>query len=142
MAESGVLPPAPRQIENVSLQVEFQSVLAQAQKAIDLNSVDRFMSTTMNLASVFPDVLNRVDTDGLIDAYAQRIGVDPQILRSREEANQIRQQQAEAQQKQQELDQAQQQSLTAQQLAQAQKSGTEASLANQQLQTAQDSLGA
>lgn len=142
LAESGVLPPAPRKIENVSLQVEFQSVLAQAQKAIDLNSVDRFMSTTMNLASVFPDVLNRVDTDGLIDAYAQRIGVDPQILRSREEANQIRQQQAEAQQKQQELDQAQQQSLTAQQLAQAQKSGTEASLANQQLQTAQDSIGA
>lgn len=142
LAESGVLPPAPRAIENVALQVEFQSVLAQAQKAIDLNSVDRFMSTMMNLASVTPDVLHRIDTDGLVDAYAQRIGVDPQILRSRQEAEEIRQQQAQAQQQQAQLNQAQQQSLTAQQLAQAQKSGVEASLANQELQSAQDSLGA
>ena len=141
LLESGAMPQPPKQIQDALLEVEFESVLAQAQKAIDLNAVDRFVSTVYNSVSVMPEVLDRIDPDGLIDVYKDRIGVDPKVLRSIEQAGEIRKQRAEQQQAQQEAMQQAQQAQAINQLAQASEHGTQASLANQQLNGAIDSLG-
>ena len=141
LLESGAMPQPPKQIQDALLEVEFESVLAQAQKAIDLNAVDRFVSTVYNSVSVMPEVLDRIDPDGLIDVYKDRIGVDPKVLRSIEQAGEIRKQRAEQQQAQQEAMQQAQQAQAIHQLAQASEHGTQASLANQQLNGAIDSLG-
>lgn len=133
LLKGGVLPPPPAAIENMAMDIQFQSVLAQSQKAVDINSVDRMVSAVASMANIMPEVLDRLDPDGYVDVYRERLDVDPKFLRSKEQADEIRQQRAEAQQQQAQMEQAQQGSLAAQQMAQAQKSGAEASLAQQQL---------
>ena len=82
---------------------------------------------------IAPEVFDRINPDGYVDEYRERIGVSPKVLRSKEEADQIRQQRAQAQQQQQEQEQNYQQAMTANQLAQAQQQGANAGLAMQQL---------
>ena len=133
LLKAGVLPDPPQVLQNMAMEVDFQSVLAQAQKAVDINSVDRMVSAVASMANIMPEVLDRLDPDGYVDVYRERLDVDPKFLRSKEQADEIRQQRQQAQMQQTQMDQAQQGSLAAQQMAQAQKSGVEASLAQQQL---------
>lgn len=133
LLKGGVLPLAPESISDMAVDIQFQSVLAQSQKAVDINSVDRMVSAVASMANIMPEVLDRLDPDGYVDVYRERLDVDPKFLRSKESADEIRQQRAQAQQQQEQMAQAQQGSLAMQQMAQAQKSGAEASLAQQQL---------
>lgn len=133
LLKMGVLPQPPEAIQNLAMEVQFQSVLAQAQKAVDINSVDRMVSAVLSIAQAAPEVIDRIDPDGYVDIYRERLEVDPKFLRSKEDADKIRQQRAEAQQQQAQAEQGQMASQSLSQLAQAQKSGAEASLAQQQL---------
>ena len=133
LMKAGLLPEPPQVLQNMAMDVEFQSVLSQAQKAVDINSVDRMVSAVASMANIMPEVLDRLDPDGYVDVYRERLDVDPKFLRSKEKADEIRQQRAQAQQQQAQMDQAQQGTMAMQQMAQAQKSGAEASLAQQQL---------
>ena len=133
LLKMGVLPQPPEAIQNLAMEVQFQSVLAQAQKAVDINSVDRMVSAVLSIAQAAPEVIDRIDPDGYVDIYRERLEVDPKFLRSKEDADKIRQQRAEAQQQQAQVEQGQMASQSLSQLAQAQKSGAEASLAQQQL---------
>ena len=73
----------------------------------------------------------------MIDVYADRLSVDPRILRSADDAAQIRQQREQAiaqqQQAQQQADITSQYAMASNQMMQAQKAGADASLATQQL---------
>lgn len=73
----GGLPPAPEELSGAALNVEYVSVLAQAQKAIGANSMDRFMFAVGQLYAIKPDVLDKVDTDRWVEHYANRLGIDP-----------------------------------------------------------------
>ena len=46
MVQVGMLPPVPQELQGIDLNVEFVSILAQAQRAVATNAVDRF---TQNL---------------------------------------------------------------------------------------------
>lgn len=131
------LPPPPKQILGGDIDLEFQSMLAQSQKSVGINSIDRMISAVQAMSTTFPEVLDRVDIDGLMDVYTDKLGVDPRSLRSSDEANKIRQERAaaqqQAQQAQQQTEQLQQYATASNQLMQAQKAGADASLATQQL---------
>ena len=101
MIESGIVPPPPEELQGKDLNVEFVSVLAQAQKAVGTNSIDRFLMRIGQAAQFDPSVADRIDTDKLVDEYGEALGVNPEIIRSVEAANEIRQQRAQAQQAQQ-----------------------------------------
>ncbi len=133
LLDAGLLPPPPEAIQNMGMEVKFQSVLSQAQKAVDINSVDRMVSAMASMASITPEVLDRLDPDGYVDVYRERLDIDPKFLRSKEQADEIRQQRAQAQQQQQAMEQAQQGSVAMEQMAQAQKLGAEASATQQSL---------
>lgn len=133
LGERGLLPELPPALENKPLTVEFTSVLAQSQKSVDINSVDRLVSAISAAAQIAPEVLDRIDPDGYVDEYRDRLGVAPKILRSREDAQKIREQRAQAQQQQQQLQEQNIQAQTQSTMAQAQKNGADASLAMQQL---------
>lgn len=90
MMRGGLLPPPPADIEGETLNVEYVSILAQAQKAIGINSIERFTGYVGGLASMNPDVLDKVDFDQAIDEYADAAGVTPRIIRSDDEAMQMR----------------------------------------------------
>jgi hypothetical protein len=82
MAESGLLPEMPKEIQNQKLKIEHVSVLAQAQKAISTGAIERVLSFVGNLAGIKPDVMDKIDTDQAIDEYADAVGAPPTIVRS------------------------------------------------------------
>ena len=74
------LPPAPPELEGVDLQIEYISILAQAQKAVATGSIERTAAFIGNLAAVKPDVLDKFDADEAIDQYADMVGSPPSII--------------------------------------------------------------
>ena len=82
----------------MELNVEFVSMLAQAQRAIGTNSVDRYVNSMGMLAQMKPDVLDKLDSDAWADGYADMLGVDPKLIVGGEKVARIRQERAQAQQ--------------------------------------------
>lgn len=133
-AAAGLLPQQPERLRQSGFEVDIQSVFAQAQRAVDINAYDRFLSTMQAVAAVAPDVLDRVDVDGLVDEYADRLNISVAMLKSRDEAEESRQARAQAQQQQQQTEQAAVQAQADNYTAQAQKAAADASSTMQQLE--------
>lgn len=91
MLEGGLLPPPPPELYGVDLNVEFVSMLAQAQKAIGTNSIDRFVGNLGVVAQMKPEVLDKVDFDKWADVYSDALGVDPRLIVAGESVAMIRQ---------------------------------------------------
>ena len=84
----------------MDLSVEFVSMLAQAQRAIGTNSVDRYVNNLGMVAQMKPDVLDKFDADKWADGYADMLGIDPKLIVAGEKVAKIRQERAQAQQAQ------------------------------------------
>lgn len=80
MLEAGVLPPPPEEMQGMELNVEFVSMLAQAQRAIGTNGVDRFVGNLGVVSQYKPDVLDKFNADEWADAYSDMLGVDPKLI--------------------------------------------------------------
>jgi hypothetical protein len=74
-----VLPPPPDELKGMDLRVEYVSILAQAQKMAGLQAADRLVSFAGNLAAIKadPSVLDKLDTDQMIDEYNDMVGGSP-----------------------------------------------------------------
>ena len=97
MVEAGALLPPPPELQGMELNVEFVSMLAQAQRAIGTNSVDRYVANLGAVAQFKPDVLDKFDSDQWADAYADMLGVDPKIIVPSDKVALIRKARNEAQ---------------------------------------------
>ncbi len=102
MLEKGLIPDPPDELSGLDLKVEYISSAAQAQKLIATGGIERFAGFASQIAQVNPETLDKIDTDQVIDIYAELTGIPPGIVRPDEKVDVIRQQRAEAQQKQQE----------------------------------------
>lgn len=121
LLQVGLIPPVPQELEGVDLNVEFVSVLAQAQKAITTNAVDRFTQNLGQLANMKPEILDKFDADYWADYYSDVLGLDPRLIVPGKEVARIRQKRAEAQQQAQQLANAEQASAIAKNLGAAQQ---------------------
>lgn len=99
MVEAGIVPTPPKELQGMDLNIEFVSTLAQAQRAIGVGSIDRLLGTVGNMASMKPEVLDKLNADQIVDTYADMLGVDPNLIIGDENVAIIRQQRAEQQQK-------------------------------------------
>lgn len=90
MMEAGIVPPPPEELQGQDIRVEFVSMLAQAQRAIGINSIDRFVSSLAGMAQIKPDVLDKLNSDKWADIYADSLGVDPEVLLSDDAVSMIR----------------------------------------------------
>ena len=90
LAEVGALPPPPAELEGVDLSIEFVSILAQAQKAIGVNGMDRFMGAANLLLQSFPEIKDRINVDKWVDNYSEMSGVSPENIIPVEEARTVR----------------------------------------------------
>lgn len=77
---AGILPPIPRELEGVDLNIEFVSTLAQAQRAVSAQGMDRLLGTVGTLAQLYPNVTKKVDAMQAVDDYADMYGVNPEII--------------------------------------------------------------
>lgn len=123
--EAGILPEAPPELEGMELSVEFISVLAQAQRAVATQGMDRLLGTIGNLAAVKPEVLDKIDFDQVVDDYGDAYGVNPKIIVPDDAVAALRQQRAAAMQ-------AQQAAATAPQAVESAKTASEIDTGNLQ----------
>ena len=119
MIEANLLPPPPEELRGMDLSVEFVSMLAQAQRAIGTNSVDRFVMGMGTVAQFKPEVLDKFDPDNWADIYSEMLGVDPNIIVANDQVAIVRQQRAQAMAQQQQAAEIEQASKAAKNLSQA-----------------------
>lgn len=79
------------------LNIKFVSMLAQAQRAIGTNSIDRYVGSLGAVAQFKPDVLDKFDSDAWADAYAEMLGVDPTMIVPSKDAALVRDNRAQMQ---------------------------------------------
>lgn len=129
LVEANVLPPPPEELDGVELDVEFVSILAQAQRAIGANATDRFVGNLGAVAQLKPDVLDKFDSDKWADVTADQLGVDPELIVGGEQVALVRKQRAEQQAAQQAAAAAEQAATTAQKLGTVSTSGGQSNAA-------------
>ena len=100
--QEGRFPEPPEEMQGHEINIEYISMLAQAQKAVGIGSLDRIVGTVGQLAAVRPEVLDKLNADEIIDAYSNMLGIAPHLIVANEDVAIIRQdraaQQAQAQQ--------------------------------------------
>ena len=102
----GVLPELPDELQGVELNVDFISILAQSQKAVTTNAIDRFTNSLGVIAGMKPEVLDKLDADHWADVYADSLGIDSRLIVPGKQVALIRQQRAEQLAQQQRAEQA------------------------------------
>lgn len=126
MMLAGILPPPPAELHGQILNINFISMLAQAQRAVGTGAIDRLLGTVGSMAAVKPDVIDKIDGDKIVDAYADMLGVDPDLIVGDDQVALIRQQRAQQLQQQQAAAAAPQAAATAKTLSQTDTSGKNA----------------
>ena len=95
--EEGHFPPPPQEMQGQEISIEYVSMLAQAQKAVGIGSLDRIVGTVGQMAAVRPEVLDKLNADQIIDEYSNMLGIAPHLIVANEEVAMIRQDRAAAQ---------------------------------------------
>lgn len=93
----GILPEPPEDLHGQELQVEYISILAQAQRAVAVGAMERVAGFVGQLGAVFPESTDKFDPDQCIDEYASAIGVVPSIIRADEQVEELRKARRQAQ---------------------------------------------
>ena len=104
--EAGLLPEPPEALAGEELEVEYISLLAQAQQAVAASSLERVMGFAGNLVAVFPEIVDGIDSDEALRQYANILGTSPDVIISDDELQAKRQARAEEQQQMQAMQQA------------------------------------
>jgi len=113
---NGIIPPPPDELKGQDLSVELVSMLAQAQRAIATNGVDRFVGMLGQVAQFKPEVLDKLDADAWADEYSGDLGINPKLIVDDDKVKAIRDARAKAQQQAQQAAMMNQNADTAQKL--------------------------
>lgn len=104
-AAPSLIPPPPIELQGMELEVEYISLLAQAQKMVGVTAIEQVAAFVGNLAAVKPETIDKFDQDEAVNQYADMVGVPPKIITSNEDAQEIREQRAQQIQQQQMMEQ-------------------------------------
>lgn len=77
---AGKFPPPPDELINAQLRVEHLSPLAVAQRLVGITSLERMAGFVGNLSGAVPSVLEKMDWDGMVEEYAERISITPSLV--------------------------------------------------------------
>lgn len=86
----GLIPPAPNEMDGLPLKIEYTSILAVAQRAVGVGAIERLSGFIGNLVAGDPQVIDKIDTDQMVDEYSGAIGTPAIIVRSDEDVAKIR----------------------------------------------------
>lgn len=121
-----IIPPPPPELQGMDLSVEYISILATAQKALGVQSIERAIGFAGNLAASFPTAADNIDIDMAVTEYFDAIGIPPTIQRSAEDVAKMRDQRAQAQANAQQQEQLSQVAQGAKLLSETDMSGNNA----------------
>lgn len=86
-----LLPPPPKELEDVELMPEFISALQQAQRAQSLQGIERFASFAGSISQMQGKPSPKFDADQALDEYGAALGIPAGIIRDDEAVAAIRQ---------------------------------------------------
>ena len=89
MDAAGLIPPKPPEMGDMSIKVEFVSVLAQAQKSVATAGIERYVQFVGELAEAFPEATAKVDIYEVLDDYADLLNINPKMIRTNDAAHAI-----------------------------------------------------
>jgi hypothetical protein len=92
---AGALPEPPEELADQELKVEFLSIMSEAQKAQEIPAVERTSAFILALSKLDPEVLDVADADKFAERYAEIAGLPPDLLRTPEGREALRQARAE-----------------------------------------------
>lgn len=118
-----MLPIPPPVLQGQDLRVEYISIMAQAQKLLGTTAVERLLGFVGQIATVKPDVIDKVDIDQTIDEYSTMLGVPPIIIRPDDAVARVRAARAQEAAQAQQMQQAQAAAQTAQTFSQTPTDG-------------------
>lgn len=101
MTEAKIVPPAPPELQGQGLNVEFVSMLAQAQRAVGVNAVDRLVGTIGSISQLQiqagqpASAMDKLNVDEIVDQYNDMLGGDPRFINDDDTVKQIRDQRAQ-----------------------------------------------
>ena len=85
MQQFGLVPEAPEELGGQELRIEYESIMAKAQKLVGVAGTERFMAFSGNLMAAFPVVKHKIDALAVIDEYGEMMGVSSRIVRTAED---------------------------------------------------------
>lgn len=91
-----MLPPCPPELAGRRLKVEFVSLLAQAQKLVGVSAADQYLALTLRASTAWPEALDSLNVDNLLDNYAESLGLPVSLTRPPEERQRLRDARARA----------------------------------------------
>lgn len=86
----GMLPTPPRELQGRKLNVEYISIMAQAQRLVNISGAERFLSFVMGAAQSKPEALDMLNIDKAVEHMASTYGVPPEYLNNTETVEEIR----------------------------------------------------
>lgn len=114
LLNAGVLPVAPQELQGSELQVEYVSVLAQAQRMVAISGIERLAGFAGQLSAIWPEARHKINAGEAIDEYGDAVGINPRIVRADEEAAELAAAEQQAAQQAAAMEQAQVAAQTAQ----------------------------
>lgn len=96
LQRDGLLPPAPDELSGRDLRIEYVSVLAQAQRLTAIGGIEAVSAFAANISGLDPSARHKLDTHQAIDDISDAYGVNPKLVRSDQEAQQLAQAEAQA----------------------------------------------
>ena len=98
MNEFGLIPEVPEELDGIPLKIEYISVMNQAQKQSELNTINPLIQLVSNLAQINPDAVKKINVFEIIDEYGDKLNISPGIIRPEEEIQEMMEQEQEARQ--------------------------------------------
>lgn len=96
-SRAGILPPAPEEVQGQMINVEYVSMLQQAQQAAASAGIERVLSLAGSILPAKDDIMDNIDTDYALDKYSELLNNDPKIIRNPEAVQELRAQRQQAQ---------------------------------------------
>ncbi|GAG47203.1 unnamed protein product, partial [marine sediment metagenome] len=109
MLRGGALPPPPSELQEAvaggeEIDIEYESPLALAQRAQELQGMEKALALLAPLVEVKPDIVDNFDLDEFARHTAMLAGMPSKILNDRKKREQIRKGRQEAQKEQKQMD--------------------------------------
>jgi hypothetical protein len=90
MLRNNMVDEPPQDIAGREIKVEFISTLAQAQRAVGIVSIERFVGFVGNLAAVHQNVLDIPDWDQTVEQYGALLNLDPNLITDKDLREEVR----------------------------------------------------
>ena len=87
LQKAGVLPVPPQELQGQEMNVEYISILAQAQRLVAVGGLERLGGYVSQIASIWPEARHKFKPTQAIDEYAESVGTSPSVIRSDDEAD-------------------------------------------------------